>query len=166
MSLMCGRLSKSMCESVIVLYKKGDRRYLKNWRPISLLNVDYKIVKIMADRMREVIGKMVCEGQVCAVPGRKIAESLLNLGDSLWWCKSRGQGIAVLAIDFEKVYDRVVHDFMFKVLSKMGVPERMIGWIRGMYRGMVSRVLVNGWLMGEVQIKAGVRQVSGVCLFV
>lgn len=66
--------------------------------------------------------------------------------------------VAVLTIDFEKAYDRVVHAYMFKVLERMGVPERMMRWIKCLYDKMVSRILVNGWLMEEVEIKSGVRQ--------
>ncbi|XP_040214403.1 vomeronasal type-2 receptor 26-like [Rana temporaria] len=132
------RMPESMLKSVIVLlYKKDDKRELKNWRPISLLNVDYKVVaKVLANRLRAVVEKLVGEEQVCAVPGRSIAESLVSLRDVIWLCKERKQEVAVLAVDFEKAYDRVSHEFMFKVLRRMGIPEVLIGWIKCLYRGM------------------------------
>lgn len=155
-----GRLPKCMSESLIVLlYKKGEKRDLKNWRPISLLNVDYKLIaKVIANRMRGVIDKMVGEEQVCAVPGRMISESLVCLRDMLWDCKERKQRAAVLTVDFEKAYDRVAHGFMFKVLERMGVPERMIGWVKCLYTDIESKIQVNGWLTEGVKVKSGVRQ--------
>ena len=155
-----GRMPESMLKSVIVLlYKKGDKHELKNWRPISLLNVDYKVVaKVLANRLRAVAEKLVGEEQVCAVPGRSIAESLVSLRDVLWLCKERRQEVAVLAVDFEKAFDRASHEFMFKVLRRMGIPEVLIGWIKCLYRGMVSKVLLNGWLTNDISIGSGVRQ--------
>lgn len=69
-------LSSTMKKGAITLiFKKGDRREIKNWRPITLLNVDYKLVaKLLASRMSLVVNKLVGEGQVCAVLGRRISE--------------------------------------------------------------------------------------------
>lgn len=96
------------------------------------------------------IDKKLGEEQVCVVPGSMIAKSLVCLRDVLWFCKNRRQVVAVLAVDFEKAFDRVLRYFMFKVVKSMGVPERVVGWIRCLYRGIVSRVQVNGGLTEEV----------------
>ena len=56
-----------------LLHKKDDRRNLKNWRPISLLNVDYKICsKAFSLRLKKVLGSIVDPDQTCSVPGRSI----------------------------------------------------------------------------------------------
>ena len=53
---------------VTLIYKKGDHRNLKNWRPVSLLNVDYKILsKILANRMKKCLHTIVPENQKCEV---------------------------------------------------------------------------------------------------
>lgn len=78
--------------------------------------------------------------------------------DILWLCKERRQDVAVLTVDFEKAYDRVAHDFMFRVLERMGVSGNLLEWIKVLYRGVVSRIQVNGWLTEEVMIGSGVRQ--------
>lgn len=61
---------------------------------------------------------------MCAVPVRSIVKSLVSLTDVLWFCKERKQDVAVY---FEKAYDRVSCEFMFKVLGRMGIPERLGG---------------------------------------
>lgn len=76
------RLSSSMKKGIITLLykKKGDQRDIKNWRPITLLNYDYKIIaKLMADRMRKIVGGIIGEWQTCAVPGRRISDNLILL---------------------------------------------------------------------------------------
>ena len=71
-----------MCESMktsntCVIFKKGDRKNLKNWQPISLLSVDYKICsKVLSLRLSKVLEFIVDRDQTCSVPGRKIASNL------------------------------------------------------------------------------------------
>ena len=78
-----------MCESMKtsntrVIFKKGDRKDLKNWRPISLLNVDYKICsKVLSLRLSKVLEFIADPDQTCSVPGRKITSNLHILRDVL-----------------------------------------------------------------------------------
>lgn len=96
--LQDGKLSKSISEGLIeLLYKKGEKKDLMNWRPISLVNVDYKLIaKVIADHLHGAVDRVVEEEQICAVPGRTIAESLSVLRDVLWYCKERKQPVTVL----------------------------------------------------------------------
>ena len=84
-SLENGSFSPSMQESVTrVIFKKDDPKDLKNWRPISLLNVDYKICsKTLANRLSIVLPSIIHEDQTCSVPGRTIFENLSLLRDIL-----------------------------------------------------------------------------------
>ena len=78
-----GRLSRSQRQGVISLsFKKGDRLDPKNWRPISLLNVDYKIAsRAIAGRLLKVLSSVVDKDQTCGVPGRFIGENVAFLRD-------------------------------------------------------------------------------------
>ena len=69
-----GSLALSQRRGVISLsFKKGDRLDMRNWRPISLLNVDYKLAaRAIAARLLKVIHLVVAEDQTCGVPGRYI----------------------------------------------------------------------------------------------
>ena len=55
-----------------LLRKKGrDKRLIKNWRPISLLNIDTKILsKVLATRIKSVIKSVIQPDQTAYVPGR------------------------------------------------------------------------------------------------
>ena len=65
--------------TVKLLFKKGDHRSLKNWRPISLLNTDYKILsKILTNRISNVLDKIVPIEQKCGIKGRKMTDIIRN----------------------------------------------------------------------------------------
>ena len=71
----------SMKNAIVkLLYKKGDHRYLKNWRPVSLLNVDYKILsKVLTNRITKITDKIVPMEQKCGVKGRKLTDIIRNI---------------------------------------------------------------------------------------
>ncbi len=67
-----GLLSESMRQAILTLiFKRGDKCDLKNWRPISLLNVDYKIAtKALTCRLKTVLQHVINNDQTCSVPNR------------------------------------------------------------------------------------------------
>uniref|UniRef100_A0A803K3B6 Reverse transcriptase domain-containing protein n=1 Tax=Xenopus tropicalis TaxID=8364 RepID=A0A803K3B6_XENTR len=155
-----GELTLSQKKGVVtIIYKKGEKDKIKNYRPITLLNVDYKIIaKIFANRMKNVIAEIIGPGQVCAVPGRCIWENLYIVRDVLEDVMQRDQGIALLSLDFEKAYDRVNHDFMFTVLTRFGFSKGFINKLKVLYKNVTSEILVNGFKTEPIEVKSGVRQ--------
>ncbi|KAJ1080629.1 hypothetical protein NDU88_000823 [Pleurodeles waltl] len=102
----------------LIYKKKGDRADVKNWRPISLLNVDFKILsKTLFLRLRPVVSTVVESDQTCGIPGRKISDNLCFVRDVLSYVKDRGLSLCLLNLDQEKAFDRLNHSFMFQVLK-------------------------------------------------
>ena len=65
-------------------YKKDDRRLVKNWRPISLLNTDYKLAsKVITERLKRVMQSIVHKDQTCGLVGRSIFSNLQLIRDML-----------------------------------------------------------------------------------
>lgn len=144
---------------VTLLHKKDDKTDLKNWRPVTLLNVDCKLFsKLLASRLSLVLGEVIHPDQGCAVPGRKITDNLVLIRDTICYARDRNIRLIVLNLDFEKAFDRVSHQYLFKVLQKMGLPNRFLAWVGLLYRGITSRILVNGELTKAVDVCCGVRQ--------
>ncbi|CAJ0948231.1 unnamed protein product [Ranitomeya imitator] len=91
---------------VSLIFKKGAKSHLANWRPITLLNVDYKLMsKVLVNRFKGVLSKVIYEDQVCGVPGRGVAEHLNTIRDVIWYQQSRSQDLAILSLDFQKAFD-------------------------------------------------------------
>ena len=142
---------------VRLLFKKGDHRLLRNWRPVSLLNVDYKILsKIMTTRLSKIMGKIIPIEQKCGVRGRKMADIIRNLESILREMEERG-GMFV-ALDQEKAFDRISHKYMFRLLEKMGFKGKFVKIIRAMYTSISSQISVNGALTDQINIQRSIRQ--------
>ena len=79
-----------------LLFKKGERALLSNWRPISLLNTDYKILaKALSTRLGKVLAHIVADDQTCGVPGRIILNNVFILCDLVVICKQKNIPAAI-----------------------------------------------------------------------
>lgn len=143
----------TFCQALIVLLpKKGDPSLCKNWRPISLINSDYKIITaFLTSRLSQVIKEVIGEEQVGFVPGRSIFHPILAVKAAINEGKRPN-----CPLDLEKAYDRVDHLFLFQCLSRAGLPS---SWINALqpstehlghaYWSIVSRPRTSNWLEGS-----------------
>jgi len=107
-SFVQGEMSPSQRQAVITLIEKKDqdRCDLQNWRPISLLNVDKKIAsKVIADRMKSLLPKLIHYNQSGYIPGRNISENIRSIRDIMDYARAKKLPGILLFIDFEKVFD-------------------------------------------------------------
>ena len=116
-----GKLPKSFSNATIKLVpKKEGLKEAKDFRPISLMNADQKILAhIFARRLKTVLHYVIGEEQVAYIKGRSIHKSIQDLEFLLQteetnWC--------LVTIDFVKAFDRVDRNHMFQMLRKIGLP--------------------------------------------
>ena len=110
-----GELSSSQKEAVIVLIEKKDRdrRQIKNWRPISLINVDVKIgTKAIAKRLEKVLPEIIHHNQNAYVKGRTIFDAVRTIDDIISLTASKDISSLLVAIDFEKAFDSVNWNYL------------------------------------------------------
>ena len=142
-----GVLRYNQRESLLrLLYKKDDRRLPKNWRPISLLNTDYKLAsKAITERLKPVMTVIIHRDQTCGVVGRSIFSNLQLIRDTLdiMIDKTDEPGILV-TLDQEKAFDRVDHDFLMRTLTKFGFGPSFCHWVNIFYTDVFSRIICNG----------------------
>ena len=154
-----GVLSRSQHRGVITLsFKKGDRLDPCNWRPITLLNVDYKIAsRTVAGRLLKVLHTVVSKDQTCGVPGRFIGESVAFIQECVHYCSSSGVPAALVSLDQEKAFDRVSWSFLHATLRSMGFGPSFISWVELFYNNVRRSVNVNGNITKSFPLSRGVR---------
>ena len=143
-----GELSNTQKQAVITLIEKKDkdRRSIKNWRPISLVNVDVKIgSKAIAKRLEDVLPHIIHYDQNAFVKGRTIFDAVRTISDVMDFTKQRGYHGIMTAIDFEKAFDSVNWNFLLKSLETFGFGESFIAWITMFYKNISSCVTNNGF---------------------
>ena len=132
---------------------------LKFWRPISLLNTDYKLAsKVITERLKRVMQSIVHKDQTCGVVGRSIFSNLQLIRDMLDMIDKTNETGILVTLDQEKAFDRVDHDFLMRVLLKFGFGPSFRGWVSLFYKNVFSRIICNGSLSAPAFFGRGVRQ--------
>ncbi|GBG71692.1 hypothetical protein CBR_g9105 [Chara braunii] len=137
------RLGPTMMRGIItLLYKKGDRSEIRNWRPISLFNFSYKLLaKTMANRLAVHLPGLVGLDQGAFVRGRSICDNLATAIESLEIIGSRNVDVAVLMLDMEKAYDRVNWAFVLTTLKRMNFGSNFCNSVKALYPALVRGTL-------------------------
>ena len=163
-----GEFSTVQREGVITCIPKTDkdRKYLKNWRPITLLNTLYKIASTcIANRLKTVMDSIISTEQKGFMKGRYIGENIRLVYDLLHYAsKKRIPGLLML-VDFEKAFDTISRNFIFDCLYLFGFGQSLIRWIKTLYKYSSARVLQNGYLTKSIPISRGCRQGDPIASF-
>ena len=122
-------MSTSQRQAIIKLLEKPgkDSRFIKNRRPISLINYDAKLLsKTLAERLKQVLPKIISHDQTAYVKNRFLGESVRLISDLLETTKKMDIDGFMLTIDIEKAFDSVNHNFLFSTLKVLGFSEEFI----------------------------------------
>ena len=155
-----GILPLSCTRAVVTLLpKRGDLTKLKNWRPVSLLCSDYKILtKTLSLRLRSVIGSVVHPDQSCSIPNRHIHDNINLLRDAIDFSNFTNSPLAIVALDQEKAFDRIHHTYLYKTLQAFGFGTRFLSYIRLIYTNAQSLIRINSALTSPFTCGRGIRQ--------
>ena len=132
---------------------------MKNWRPISLLNTDYKIAsKAIAKRMQKFLPKLVHSDQCGYVKNRFIGENIRLIDDVLKLSQLRNIPGLLLLVDFEKAFDTIEWPFINRVLDSFNFGPDLKRWISTLFTDVSSCIINNGFTSEFVNLSRGVRQ--------
>ncbi len=142
------------------IYKeKGELTKIVNYRPITLLNTDYKLLtKMLAIRLADVADDIIHPAQAGFVPGRRLHNHTQLARLMMDWAERTETNGAIVALDQEKAYDKISHDYLWRVLEAFGIPPTFIRVVQSLYAQAETSVMINGILSNPYRVYRGVRQ--------
>lgn len=157
-----GNIPKNFVDGVIVLCpKKNGSSTIKNYRPISLLNCDYKIFsRILKLRLEKILNnhQILNSAQKCSNKGRNIFEALLSTKDKIMQIKNKRKCGRLISFDLQNAFDRVERPFLFAIMKSMGINNSLVTLLEKIMDNSHSKILINGHLSREFKIERSVRQ--------
>ena len=151
--------SQKLSYITLICKDKSQSDDMKFYRPISLLNIDYKIIsKILSQRLSNILPKIIGIDQTCAVKGRSIFDNLHLIRNVIDYVEQKNLTASFICLDQEKAFDRVSWSYMYDTLASFGFHEHFIRWVKLLYTDISSSVIVNNFISPCFPIQRGVRQ--------
>ena len=105
------------------LFKKKDPTEISNYRPITLLNTDYKLLtKVLAIQLMNHVKRLIHPDQAGFIPDRSIFDHIRLAKAILNYVEATEEDGAILALDQEKAYDKIRHDYLWKTMEAFNLP--------------------------------------------
>ncbi|KAG7591715.1 Zinc finger CCHC-type [Arabidopsis thaliana x Arabidopsis arenosa] len=157
-----GQLPEETNDALMVLIPKvGKPETIKQFRPISLCNVLFKIItKSMVMRLKKVMPKLIGPAQSSFIPGRLSVDNIVVVQEAVHSMRRKKgrKGWMLLKLDLEKAYDRIQWDFLEDTLKAANLPDKWVSWIMSCVVGPSMTLLWNGEKTSPFKPARGLRQ--------
>ncbi|XP_031101849.1 uncharacterized protein LOC116005749 [Ipomoea triloba] len=155
--------------NVVLIPKKTCPEMMFDLRPIALCNVVYKVMaKMVANRMKPLLGDIISESQSAFIPNRLITDNILiaaEVGHFLNRKQEGRVGWGALKLDIAKAYDRMEWSFLRKMLLALDFAVDWVNLIMLCVTTVSYNIMVNGEVVGQVIPTRGIRQDNSLLFF-
>jgi len=142
-----------------LIFKKKERDQIKNYRPITLLNTDYKLLtKTLSVHLASHIHSLIHPDQTGFILKRTIFDPIRLSQSMCAYADFMEEDGAIIALDQEKAYDKIDHHYLLETLKKFKLPDRFIQTVHSLYKNAETAVIINGVVSTPFSVIRGVRQ--------
>ena len=156
-----GTIPPTFYEALISVIPKKDRDAVDpaNYRPLSLINVDCKILtKILVLCLESALPSIIHPDQVGFMKNRTSTDNMTRLLHLIWSNRTGTDSVVALSLDAEKAFDQVQWEFLFAALSHFGFRQTFISWIKTLYISPKGAVKTNGLISPLFNLTRGTHQ--------
>ena len=148
-------------EMLIILYKnKEEQNDLKNYKFLFIMNTNYKLfTKILMQRLVIALNEIIDKHQFVFLFKRliddniKIIQSFVTKFDD-----SSTKKLTIIFLNQKKIYDKINHIFLRKILKKLKIFTKYIRWIMLLYKNVKIRIMINDHMNQILKILSNVKQ--------
>jgi hypothetical protein len=155
-----GQVLSALNATFITLIPKEERATNpKQFRPISLCNVIYKIItKVIANRLKPILPTIISNEQSGYVEGRQIMDSIILANEVIHSLKTLKIPGMLIKLDLSKAFDRLSWQYLRSVLESFGFDNHWVDWILKLTSSAFFSILVNGTPSRPFRSTRGIRQ--------
>ncbi|GJU00433.1 putative RNA-directed DNA polymerase, eukaryota, reverse transcriptase zinc-binding domain protein [Tanacetum coccineum] len=135
------------CNSSFIIFvpKLDDPLVVGDFRPISLIGCQYKIIaKVLANHLPKVLASVVGDVQMAFIKGRQIIDGPIMIDEIITWAKKCKKKMMFLKVDFEKDFDSLSWSFLLYIMKQVGFSSKWRKWIHSCLNSSFAPILING----------------------
>lgn len=158
---LTGKLYKAVnCTAVTLLHKVPNPASIKEYRPIACCTVLYKLIaKVLANRIQQVIAKVISETQAGFIPGRKVADNIILTHELVKaYNRKNISPRCMIKVDIQKAYDTVDWCYLEQVMAALGFPSKFTSWVMKCVATVSYSFVLNGEQTKPFEAARGLRQ--------
>ena len=144
---------------IIILFKKGDSKDIKNYRPISLLAHTYKLfTRLLQSRMERQLDENQPREQAGFRKHYSTTDHLQALGQTIDKCQEYNLPLCIGFIDYEKAFDSIEHFAIIEALRNININDIYVELLQNIYKEATARIHIDNHVSEKFEIERGVRQ--------
>src|SRR6266853_132104 len=127
------------------IYKKKDPTEISNYWPITLLNMNYKLLtKVLTLQLSKSITHLVHPNQAGFIPRRSIFNHIRLVNTVIHYTELTKENRTIITLNQEKAYDKIRHNYLWRTIDAFGLPKPFINTVRALYQNAQTVVAING----------------------